>query len=888
MRRLVILMLQLAAISAGVFAAAQEVGGDNYVIYQNLDSGTYIAHRLWNISETSRIVVVNNDWSEQYFYDRNTKGGRTVQSSENGVTRREISNVGDGKFKLLNYSTVTDGDELTIEVSGLLDSAAAPGFMEYTPFMLQTAPLKDAVFTAELADGSTVSGDFNEVKEHGYEWIPPFRKLRMLSSEKSSELIIEVVEGGPLRATELRNNPWFERTYGIRLGTDIPLTPGKTMKHVIRVVCRLVTDGSTAEVAAVSAGENKKLPSIYSDRYLDDASFPDLFSPSVRTLGEGRYVIGSGSRGMKLTAAENVSAADCAKLERAAGRIFSDIGCEPAVNVEITGGDGGGDAFSIAVDGDGVKIISGNCRGAFYALQSLKWLVRDGGIDCQTIVERPAFDYRGVMFFSASGSLEFNKTLIDRVYAPFRISNLVVEVSRAHWDSTPELRNANGISKAELKELIAYAKENFIEVSPHLSTLGHCDWLFDNGSNLDLAEDPGRPYAYFTSNPRLYPLMLKLFDEICDTFGNPRYFHIGHDEWLMSGRYPLRSETKAQTLQDIFYKDVMTYHDHAAGRGVRLMMWQDMLVTYDETKPSSVGAGGPPHNLAELRKKLPKDIVIADWRYETEDEYRDVAALCRDGFPVIGCPWNEPGNVEKLSRFVRDCGGVGMLQTTWAGFFPRETVMRGEFSQIASYIRAGVFSWNPDNPDIDYFDAMRRVWLRNRALPSAPGLAVRLPGVKSNDASLLPAGTTFLCGYVDGVFFDRFDGGTVKLRSRLQPNSPDSVVIPVNARAEKLHFLHATRLIPSEPAGKAGSYTLNYADGTMEKIVVNAPADVQPLTGVATLMPGVAAYPGADERLRGWSADNPHPEKEISSITAANEWRLLPFELLALTLEQRP
>ncbi len=876
----------LSALVVGAWGRAQEKGGDNYYISQSLDSGLYIAHRLWNISETSRIVAVNNDWSEQYFYDRNTGGVRTEQTRENGVTRRVISNAGTGKFKLQNFSTAVSGDELTMDLAGVLDADAAPGFIEYTPLMLQTTPLVGATFTAELADGSTVSGDFNEVKEHGYEWIPPFRKLRLLSADKNSELIIEVVEGEPLKATELRNNPWFERTYGIRLGVNIPLEPGTPVHHVIRVICRLVTDGSTPSATPAAGEPVEPVAAVYGEKYLDDVSFPELFKPAERTVGEGRYLFKAGEGGFTLNAADAVPEADRKRLERAADRIFKDIGCVPAVSAGIDGNADGGDAFRIAVEPDGVKISAGTCRGAFYALQSLKFLVKDGGIDCQTIVERPAFDYRGVMFYSASDALEFNKALIDRVYAPFRINNLVIEVSRAHWDTTPELRNENGISKAELKELIAYAEENFIEVSPHISTLGHCEWLFDKGVNLDLAEDPGHPYAYFTSNPRLYPLMLKLFDEICDTFGNPRYFHIGHDEWLVSGRYPHRSETKAQTLQDIFYNDVMVYYEHAKVRGVRLMMWQDMLVTYDETKPSSIGAGGPPNNLSELRQKLPKDIVMAAWRYETEDEYRDVAGLCRDGFPVIGCPWRDPGNVEKLSRFVRDCRGEGMLQTTWAGFFPRENVMKGEFSQIASYIRAGVFAWNPDNPDIDYQDAMRRVWLRNRALPSAPGVAVRLPEVKSSDPSLLPAETVFMRGFVDGVFFDRFNGGTVKLRSRLQPNSPDTVVIPINARAEKLHFLHVTKLIPSEPSGKVGVYTLNYSDGTAEKIVVNAPADAQPLTGVATLMPGVEAYPGAVERLRSYSVTNPHPERTIASITMENEWRLLPFELVALTLEQ--
>ena len=92
-----------------------------------------------------------------------------------------------------------------------------------------------------------------------------------------------------------------------------------------------------------------------------------------------------------------------------------------------------------------------------------------------------------------------------------------------------------GQKQSDIKELIQYANDRFIEISPMVNTPGHAEWIFRNKVHLDLAEDatPTKegavPYAIYVANDSTYKFLFGLYDEVIDLF-KPRYFHIGHDE----------------------------------------------------------------------------------------------------------------------------------------------------------------------------------------------------------------------------------------------------------------------------------------------------------------------------------------------------------------------
>jgi hexosaminidase len=86
------------------------------------------------------------------------------------------------------------------------------------------------------------------------------------------------------------------------------------------------------------------------------------------------------------------------------------------------------------------------------------------------------------------------------------------------------------IEKNDVKDLVDFANENFIEVIPEIPSLTHAYSLLTK--HPELAEYPGDkwPDTYCPSNPASYKLMFDIYDEYIDVI-HPKMIHIGHDEW---------------------------------------------------------------------------------------------------------------------------------------------------------------------------------------------------------------------------------------------------------------------------------------------------------------------------------------------------------------------
>ena len=113
------------------------------------------------------------------------------------------------------------------------------------------------------------------------------------------------------------------------------------------------------------------------------------------------------------------------------------------------------------------------------------------------------------------------------------------------WDSHPEIRNPNvAMPKEDVRKLIEIARLHHITVTPLLQTLGHLQWAFYGGNNLDMVEDSSYPYAYCPLNPKSHKFMADILDEVLELFGNPEYVNLGRDEFDMLGQFPVHEECR--------------------------------------------------------------------------------------------------------------------------------------------------------------------------------------------------------------------------------------------------------------------------------------------------------------------------------------------------------
>ena len=232
------------------------------------------------------------------------------------------------------------------------------------------------------------------------------------------------------------------------------------------------------------------------------------------------------------------------------------------------------------------------------------------------------------------------------------------------------------------------ARDNCVEPIPLVQSLGHVEWMFKNGQNLDLAEDPREPFAYCVTNPATYDFIEKIFDEAIDLF-HPQFFHIGHDEVVDRGEYPYRPASKKLSVAVLFGTDVRRLDAYFRPKNIRMMLWGDMLLNRAEASDAAAHAA----SIAEaefIRAAVPEGcdhLRLALSTGQARGVQKSAVAPAHH-FPVIACTWYNPQNIYTFAQAVRDDHAFGLLQTTWAGYNIDEQAVAKELRQFAAYILA--------------------------------------------------------------------------------------------------------------------------------------------------------------------------------------------------------
>ena len=377
-----------------------------------------------------------------------------------------------------------------------------------------------------------------------------------------------------------------------------------------------------------------------------------------------------------------------------------------------------------------IRLMGSDPAGAFYGLQTLRQLLvrrPDGryAIRGADIRDWPSLRFRGAHIFVGRHALPFHKKLIERIFARYKMNALVIECEYTAWKSHPELHVPNSMPPDDLRQEVAFARAHFVEPIPLVNSLGHSQWLFANKQHLDLCEDPARPYAYNAGDPATYRLLFDIYGETLDIF-KPRYFHIGHDEVKIPGedtfgRYPARPDNIHKGVTRLFVDDTNRLADWLRARGARTMLWADMLLHESEgadtpDHPNLSAANAPTLAEAQSRRaQMPRDAILADWRYATGSEQRNgLQILQKAGFQTLGCAWYEPGNIAGWARQATKNNALGTLQTTWAGYDSNESLLETEYKQFTAYILAAQAAWTggsrEDEADFDAAQVFARAY----------------------------------------------------------------------------------------------------------------------------------------------------------------------------------
>jgi hexosaminidase len=426
--------------------------------------------------------------------------------------------------------------------------------------------------------------------------------------------------------------------------------------------------------------------------------------------------------GTRLALADSKSAAD----RFAALDFIDDVRQTAAVNLQIGGGniligtlgnarirneftkaaleipaDLNPEGYALIVTANKIVVGGATETGTFYGLQTLKQMVRGSGaaayVQGANIVDYPAMRYRAFSDDISRGvvpTLDYVKRQI-RTFAMFKMNmhSLYMEQTFAS-ESHPLFAPEDGsFSVAELKEIVAYAKNYHVEIVPQQQTFGHLHKVLKYEKYNRLAEVPYGD-VLTPQEADSYQFVADLYKEIDDIFPS-RFFHIGADETFELGEGRSREEAKEKGVGKIYFNHINRVRDILKPYNRQLMMWGDIAL-----------------NHPELIGEIPKDMIVMNWAYGARETYTPrIEPFQKAGLQQFVCPsvWNFnhifPNNefaAVNIRNFVRDgqaANAVGVMNTNWDD--DGETLFEMTWYGVALGAAAG---WENAPLDVEKFD----------------------------------------------------------------------------------------------------------------------------------------------------------------------------------------
>lgn len=388
---------------------------------------------------------------------------------------------------------------------------------------------------------------------------------------------------------------------------------------------------------------------------------------------------------------------DCERAEDAAFSLILDK------NVPTNG-------YRLEIGTKAASLYASDLRGFVYGTENLIKLMEKDGVPCGTVEDAPFMPYRGVhLMLPGAHEMEFARRLVKYVISPMGYNNIIIEVAGAmRFDSHPEINEAvelankkyaagewpqlpHGcvadytiVEKKDVAEFVDYIRTFGIEPIPEIQTLGHVQFM--TAAHPDIAErdeyakdvekvdemsadvPPIKFYAhcYCPSNEKSYEIALDLLDEIIEVFRPTEFVHMGHDEVYEIGVCPkCREKDPAQ----LFANDIQRYYDHLKKKGLRMMIWADMVQS------------ATPYKTTAAIDMIPKDIVLLDfvWYFHVDKDIED--NIIGKGFRIgVGNLYSS--HYPRYESRIRKPDMIGGQCSTWVNTGEDAVAREGKFYDL--------------------------------------------------------------------------------------------------------------------------------------------------------------------------------------------------------------
>ncbi|MFA6451621.1 MAG: family 20 glycosylhydrolase, partial [bacterium] len=361
------------------------------------------------------------------------------------------------------------------------------------------------------------------------------------------------------------------------------------------------------------------------------------------------------------------------------------------------------EGYALSVGGNGILLAGADPDGTFYAVQTLRQMVRSeraggGQLPKLLINDWPSFAFRGITDDISRGPVPTMDTIKQtlRRLSEFKINKFNFYLEHVfEFKKNPLIGPKGGsLTADQIREIDAYAKKYHIELVGGMQSFGHFGKILNIQKYTPLAESPFNPSVLSPANPKTYELLGEMYSEIAPPFSS-HLFNISCDETWGLGEGQSRKMVAKIGIEGVYAYHIQKVHKLLAGQNKRVMMWADIALKHPG-----------------ILEKLPLDLIFLPWAYDGRDNFDDMLKpIAATGHDFIVCPgascWgrmfpNVSTARKNIGHFARDgqrYNAMGVLNTTWDD--DGENLFGYNWYPLAW---GAEVSWNPLNQDEKRFD----------------------------------------------------------------------------------------------------------------------------------------------------------------------------------------
>ncbi|MCI0499868.1 MAG: family 20 glycosylhydrolase [Planctomycetales bacterium] len=418
------------------------------------------------------------------------------------------------------------------------------------------------------------------------------------------------------------------------------------------------------------------------------------------------------------------------------GRIAGNAFGPAAVRIRRDAGIRRPEEYRIRIRTGGIDIAAAADAGAYYAVQTLRDIVRMGArtLPCCTIDDRPFFERRGVSYDCSRGkvpTLDTLKQLVERL-AHWKINELQLYIEHVfRFVRHPDIGKGHSpLTPDEILALQDHCKKHHVRLVGSLASFGHLEKILALPPYRHLGEMPGfrglpGGTTLCPTDPGSIKLIAELYEEYIPLF-EADDFNVCCDETWELGKGRSKTQADKAGVGAVYLDFLLKIHRLCRRYGKRTNAWADILLKHPD-----------------LLGKLPRDIVLLNWEYEAGGaNIQRTRQIADAGLEFLVCPgtsgWlthgsrlpNAMDNIDAFARQGRRCSARGLLNTDWGDRGHRNFLG----VSLHGFAYGAACAWNPGGVD------------RRRFTENFCGLTFGQPA-KPLAAAMTVLGSTYLtCG----------------------------------------------------------------------------------------------------------------------------------------------